>query len=241
MKNSMLKIIALLFIATIFSSCTLDMFNKVNGNRNVITQVRKTSDAFSGVKVSTGLNLIITQGQKNKVKVEADENLHDIIITEVEDGILRVYSEKNIWRAKAKKVYVTVKDLTLLKAISGSDVSGKGTMKSDEITITASSGASIRVVVAAQSVVTKSSSGAQIRIEGTTEGHTSSASSGSSIDAFQLISKSAIAKVSSGAAVDIYASEKIDAKASSGGSVNFKGNPQSVAENESSGGSVSAR
>jgi len=241
MKNSITKIRTLLFIAILFSACNVDLFNKVKGDRNVITQERKTSDAFSEIKVRTGLDLYIEQGPKNKVTVEADKNLHDIIITEVEDGVLKIYSEKNIWRAKAKKVSVTIKDLTFLKATSGSNVAGKGTIKGNEIAITASSGASVRIAVAAKSVVTKSSSGAQIRMEGTTEEHTSSASSGSSIDAYQLISKSAIVKVSSGAAVDLYASEKIDAKATSGGSIHFKGTPQSVVKKEASGGNVSGK
>jgi hypothetical protein len=241
MKNSISKIIAILFIATIFTSCSVDMFNRVNGNRNVVTEVRKTSNKFKGIKVSTGIDLYVTQGSKNKVTVEADENLQDIIITEVEDGILKVYSEKSIWKAKAREVHVTIKDLTLLKATSSSDVYGKGIIKTDEISITATSGADIRITVDATSVETSSTSGSDIRIAGTTINHASSATSGASIEAYELESENVLVKVTSGADINIYASEKLDANANSGGDIDFKGNPKSVTKKSSSGGDISKR
>lgn len=241
MKNSISKIIAILFIATIFTSCSVDMFNRVNGNRNVVTEVRKTSKKFTGIRVSTGIDLYVTQGSKNKVTVEADENLQDIIITKVEDGILKVYSEKSIWKAKARKVHVTIKDLTLLKATSGSDVYGKGIIKTDEISISATSGADIRITVDARSVETSTTSGSDIRIAGTTINHASSATSGSSVDAYELESENVIAKATSGADINIYASERLEAKATSGGDIDFKGNPKSVNKKSTSGGDISKR
>lgn len=241
MKNSTSKIIVILFLASIFSSCSIDMFNGVSGNRNVITQVRKTSETFTKISVSSGIDLYINQGSKNKVVVEADKNLHDIIITKVEDGTLKVYSEKNIWKAKARKVFVTVKDLTLLKATSGSDVYSENTIKTNNINISATSGADIKITVNAINVDTNSTSGANIEIFGTAINHSSSATSGSSIDAYKLNSKNANARVTSGADVNIYASEKLEATATSGGDIDFKGSPKSVHKNSNSGGSISAK
>ncbi|MEO9570556.1 MAG: head GIN domain-containing protein [Polaribacter sp.] len=241
MKNSISKIITILFIATIFTSCSVDVFNRVNGNKNVISEVRKTSSKFSGIKVSTGIDLYVTQGAKNKIIVEADENLHDIIMTEVEDGILKVYSEKSIWRAKARKVHVTIKNLNSIKATSGSDVYGKGIIKTDEISIAATSGADIKITVDATSVETSSTSGSDIRVSGISTNHASSATSGASIDAYDLESKNVIAKATSGADINVFASEKLEAKATSGGDIDFKGNPKSVNKKSSSGGSISRK
>ncbi len=241
MKNSISKLVAFLFITTIFSSCAVDMFNKVTGNRNVVSIDRKATDNFIGVKVSTGLDLYISQGSKNTITVEADENLHDIIITEVENGILKIYSEKSIWKAKSRKVFVTVKTLEILKATSGSDVYGKGVINADEISISATSGADIKISIDAKSVETSSSSGSDINISGVTVNHASSATSGSSIDAYELVSKNVIAKATSGADINIYASEKIEAKANSGGDIDYKGNPKQINKKSSSGGSVSAK
>ncbi|MDN3617918.1 head GIN domain-containing protein [Polaribacter undariae] len=241
MKNSVSKIIAILFITTLFTSCNVDMMNRINGDKNIITKTRKIADQFTGIKVSTGLDVYITQGSKNKVTVEADENLHDIIITEVEDGILKIYADKGIWRAAAKKVHVTIKDLTLLTATSGSDVYGKDVINTDEISISATSGADINIKINATSVETNSTSGSDIHISGNTINHASNATSGSSIDAYDLESENTIAKVTSGADINIYASKKLEAKATSGGDIDFKGNPKTIDKKTTSGGSISKK
>ena len=90
MKRANYKILTLLFIATLFSSCAVDMFNRVNGNRNVVTEDRSTKEEFTKIKVSAGLELYISQGSKNQITVEADENFQEIIITEVNNGVLKI-------------------------------------------------------------------------------------------------------------------------------------------------------
>lgn len=235
------KILSILFVAALLTSCNVNMFNRVNGNRNVVSVDRKTSQKFNKIKVSTGLDLYLTQGAKNKVTVEADENLHDIIITEVNDGVLKIYSEKNIWQAKARKVFVTVRDLELLTATSGSDVYAKETIKVNDIKISSTSGADIRINIDANTVETSSTSGSDINIYGTANNHISKATSGASINAYGLKSKNATVSVTSGADINIYASESINARATSGGDIDFKGQPKEVSKKSSSGGSISAK
>lgn len=238
----MKKNFILLFISmAVLSSCSIDMMNRVNGNRNVTTQNRTTGEDFSAIKVSGGLDLHLSQGTKNSVVVEADENLQDIIITEVKDGVLKIYTDKNIWRAASKKVLVTCTDIEAITATSGSDVFGKTIVNAKSLKVSSTSGADIRLEVAAENIETKSTSGSNIRIKGTTITHTAKATSGASIDAYNLESKNAIVNVSSGADINIYASESLNAKASSGGDIDVKGNPKKVTKKSSSGGSVSSK
>jgi len=240
MKIANHKIITLLFVATLFNSCAVDLFNRVNGNRNVVTEDRSTKEDFTKIKVSTGLDLYISQGAKNQITVEADENLQDIIITEVNDGILKIYSEKNIWKAKARKVYVTIKNLEAITATSGSEVYTNEILKVDNLNISATSGADIHISVDANTVETTATSGSDIEVSGVSNNHISKATSGASIDAYQLRSKNVTVRVTSGADINVYASESIDAKATSGGDIDFKGSPKKVNKKTSSGGSVSA-
>jgi len=217
------------------------MFNRINGNRNVVTENRNLKEDFTKIKVSTGLDLYISQGSSNEITVEADENLQDIIITEVNNGVLKIYSEKNIWKAKARKVYVTIDNLEEVRATSGSDVYTKETLKVNDIAISATSGADINMSLNANSVTSSATSGSDIEIDGNANNHTASATSGASIDAYELRSKNVTVRVSSGADINIYASESIAAKASSGGDIDFKGSPENVTKKSSSGGSIYAK
>ena len=242
MKKITKKLLPILFLASILTSCNINLLNKINGNRNVITVDRTTIENFTKIKVSTGLDVYLTQGPKNKTILEADENLHDIIVTEVQNGILKIYAEKSIWQAKSKKVYVTIKNLESLTATSGSDVYTKeDALSLNEIKIRATSGANINISIEANIVETSATSGSDIEISGTSKNHISSATSGASIDAFLLKSRNANVNVSSGADINIYASESINASASSGGDIDFKGNPRKISKNSSSGGSISAK
>ncbi|MFT6192905.1 MAG: hypothetical protein ACJAYY_002936 [Paraglaciecola sp.] len=241
MKTSSTKLLTILFIATLFSSCAIDMFNRATGNRNVVTEDRSAKEDFTKIKVSTGLELYISQGLKNQITVEADENLQDIIITEIQDGMLKIYSEKNIWRAKARKIYVTIENLEAIAATSGSDVYANETLKVNNLNISATSGSDINISVDANTVETNATSGSDIEVSGVSNNHISKATSGASIDAYQLQSKNVSAKVTSGADINVYASESIVAKATSGGDIDFMGNPKKVDKKTSSGGSVSAK
>ena len=233
-----MKTIFLLFVSLTLTSCNLGFFG-VTGNGNVITENRKLNDDFSIMNVSTGIDVYITQGDKNDVTVEADENLHDIIITEIENGKLKIYTEEGIWKAKAKKVHVTVKNLEELNATSGSDVYSTNEITTKDFNVTATSGADVDITVNAENVKSSATSGSDLKISGVSVNHTSEANSGASIDAYNLESKNAFAFVTSGADINIYASEKIEANANSGGDIDYKGNPKQTKKNSNSGGSIS--
>ncbi|MGB2326303.1 MAG: head GIN domain-containing protein [Flavobacteriaceae bacterium] len=259
MKKTIIQFSALFFL-TILSSCGLDMLNRIEGNNNVISIDRDIDENFTKVRVSTGIELIIDQGSEVSLTVEADENLHDIIITEVEDGKLKIYTEKNIWKSASKKVYLTVNTLEELKASSGSSIKTSNVLNATNLTIGSSSGASVNLDIKADNlnsktssgasanldvnatnVVSDSSSGSTMKIKGEASTHETNASSGSSINAYRLVSKNVTAKVSSGASISVYASENINGRASSGGSISFEGDPKTVTKNTSSGGSISSR
>ncbi len=241
MKQSIKQGIILLFISAVFASCGVDIFNRVEGNRNVITEKRKIDTDFTRVKVSSGIDLHIRQGSKVSLTVEADENLHEYIVTEVSGDQLKIYVDGNIWRAKSRKVYLTVTTIEELRATSGSDVFSEGIISAKDLEVSTSSGADMRIEVEANNVTSSSSSGSDLRISGKAKTHSTSASSGSSVHAYNLESKEVTARVSSGADIGVFASESIDARATSGGDIRYRGNPEKVNKKTSSGGGVSGR
>ena len=241
MKTPTTKILIVLIITTLLGSCNVNMFNRINGNQNVVKEDRTTKEDFTKIRVSTGLDLYISQGSKNKITVEADENLQEIIITEVLNGELKIYVEKNIWRAKARKIYVTIKNLEAITATSGSDVYTNETLKVNNLNISATSGANIKISVEANTIETTATSGSDIEISGITNDYFSNATSGASIDGYELKSENATVNVTSGASINVFASESINAKATSGGNIDSKGNPKKVDKKSNSGGSISAQ
>jgi len=240
MKTNFKYLTLFLTLSVTLTSCGVDMFNRVNGNNNVISKKRKVNN-FDAIHASNGLDVYLTQGDKNSITVEADENLHEIIITEVSNNTLRIKTEENIWRAKSRKVHVTFTDVTSIKATSGSEVKSENTLQFNSIALSATSGADLELELKADHVDSSCTSGAGIELSGSTTDHITKASSGSSIDAYNLESKNVEAGVSSGADIKVFALESLTAKASSGGDVRYKGNPEKVSKKSSSGGNISGR
>jgi hypothetical protein len=234
-----IKIIVLLVIATTLGSCDFDInIGQKNGNGNVVTQERNVSSDFNKVRGSAGLDVYLTQGDENKIVVEADENLLEYIETEIENGKLKIRSTENIGRAKAKKVYVTYTSLNTVEASSGADVIVNSVLKSENITLDASSGADLEVEVFAREVFAETSSGAEIKVSGKATSLKANASSGSELNARTLLVVNCNADASSGADITVNVKDQLDTETSSGGDIKYYGDPAAVSKNNSSTGSV---
>ncbi len=213
-------VLALLFVAT--TSC---VFNGLKGNRHVESQDRDLSQKFTSLDVSQGIDVYLTSGTQTKVVVEADGNIIDLLKTEVENGELKIYFSKSVWSAKSKKVYLSASSLSEINTSSGASVKFENSLKADKLVLKASSGSDIRGSVIVTDLKCKASSGADMRLQGKAKNLEADASSGSDIKAYDLEVEYANARASSGADINIYVTKSIYAKSSSGGDVNYKGNP----------------
>lgn len=227
-------------LGLLLMSCNFDInLNPgVKGNGNVNTVERNIEGEFNQIKVSRGLDVYLTQSDTEMLKVQADENLHDIIITEIENGVLKIYADENISYAEAQKVMVNVKDLTLISATSGSDVYSTNTIEADNIKLITTSGADMEVEIDAEITTLASTSGSDIKVSGTTNTLSASATSGSDIKAGDLISQNCTASVTSGADIIVHAEEKLTANATSGGDIRYSGSPKKVSSNDGVSGSI---
>lgn len=202
---------------------------------------------FKAVKVSTGIDLYISMGTSEEVKIVADDEIIDELITEVKDGTLKIYmKQSNNWfnwntGNQTRKAYVTVKELEAIEASSGSDVKSENTLKGEDLKVRASSGSDVEIDVYYKNVWLDTSSGSDAKISGKTKTFEAEASSGSDIKAHELESKICKVSVSSGSDATVNVTDELYAKASSGADVHYYGNPQVKDIDESSGGDVSRK
>lgn len=232
-----IQILFLVLAASLTTACQFDInLGQVNGNGNVVTEERPVSESFTAIRGSAGLDVFLEQGDEAKIVVEADENLLDIIETEIVEGKLKIGTKENIGRSKAKKVYVTYTSLNTIEASSGADVIANSVVKSENLTLDCSSGSDLEVDVFAKYVIAETSSGADLKVSGKATNLDASASSGSDLNAKDLLVINCTADVSSGADITVNVKEKLISETSSGGDVRYYGNPGNVSKNESKSG-----
>jgi hypothetical protein len=236
-----LKLLSVIIVILGLTSCVQGQFWKtVEGHGKVVTKERKT-DSFSALKVSSGIDVYLKQGDNEAISVEANENLHEYILTEVRNGVLNVYSEYNIRSADRKRVYVTIKEVKSIKTTSAGDVYGESPINSDNLELSASSAGDIKLEVKAKNLDIDISSSGDISLTGETDKLRADLSSAGDLNAFDLKSREADISVSSAGDANINVSERITARASSAGDVNYKGDPKFVDANSSSAGGIHRR
>jgi hypothetical protein len=228
-----------LIILLTTSSCFVEGLSGIKGSNNVVSEDRTISSNFESIKVSQGIIVHLTQGNSTEINVEADDNIIDLLITEVKNNELKIYFEKNVYRAKARNVYLTTKDISQIRTSSGAQVITENTIQTTSLELDSSSGSGIKIRVNANEINSESSSGSTIKIEGKTTKFSAKSSSGSAIKANELNTTNANVKASSGSNIDINVSGQLTAKASSGGDIDYEGNPTNIDKDTSSGGSVS--
>lgn len=232
----------LLAVPVLWISCSAQgQWGKtVQGNHNVTRSERKPG-SFTGIKVSSGVDVYLKQADNVSVTIEADENLHEYIITEVKGGVLHVYTEVSIRDASKERVYVTMKEIKTVETSSAGDITGESPVRSDELRLSASSAGDINLEVYAREIDLNISSSGDMTLTGETDELDADLSSAGDLNAYDLKAKEVEISVSSAGDADIYVSDKITARASSAGDINYKGDPEYVDVHTSSAGGIHKR
>ncbi len=237
--TTLIKILVTFLLSLLLVSCNFDMnFGGVRGNGNVQLEDRTLNASFTAIEASQGLDVYLTQSNDESIVIEADENLHEIIKTEVKGNVLRIYSDKNIGYAKSKKIMVNFKTLSKISSSSGSDVAITNTITTDHLELNTSSGSDMTLKVNTTEFECHSSSGSDLKLSGSTQKLVAEASSGSDINAGDLIAESSRVKASSGADITVNTVKELTADANSGGDIKYYGNPEKINKNNGPSGSI---
>lgn len=205
---------------------------------------RPLNASFNSVSVATGIELYVTQGSEEKLAISVSDNKYlDRFITKVENGELKIYYDYNSvkWlfdKTRKLKAYLSLKNINKLKATSGAKVNLVNELKATSLALHLSSGAKMDGNVKAVNVEIDISSGAQLNLNGNSSSADVKVSSGAKLEGFDFAADQCTAKASSGASIEITINKELNGKASSGGSVRYKGSVSQVQAESSSGGSV---
>jgi hypothetical protein len=95
MVPNMAAVILTVLFGMMTSCISSQSFMTVRGSGPSITKNFSVS-GFHGVDVSNGFDVILVQGNSEGLTLTVQENLLEYITVTVEQGILKIYSDKNI-------------------------------------------------------------------------------------------------------------------------------------------------
>ena len=232
-----------LFIALIatasLTSCHYFGGQRVSGNGH-ITTMQKNAGSFDGVSVSGQVIVHVRQDSTNSVKIETDENLHELIevYTRGNTLIIRTREGFNIDPSRDIIAYVSS---PLFKAIDISgqcDVIGDSPISGTEpLSMHVSGQGDITLDLNFPKVSTDISGQGNVKLKGQANDFTASVSGQGDVKCFDLVTDNTSLNISGGSDVEITANKQLNIEASGSSSVRYKGNA-SVSQNISGSGSV---
>jgi hypothetical protein len=233
----MKKFLITLGVALLLISCT-NFDNQKRGNGNVTTENREVTENFTKIVVGQAIDVEIEQTNSYNIEVEADSNLQNHIKTTIENGVLKISSDVNIQNAEKLLVKVKMKQITEIETTSASSLKSVNILKGKTLRIAASSASDVDVEAEFENMHLEATSTGEINIKGKTLKLETSASSASEIDASELIANEVFAQATSASETSVHAIVKLDAKASSAGSITSVKKPKEIRKEETSGGEV---
>jgi len=201
------------------------------------TETRSLSN-FSEVSVGEAITVILVPGSKNEAVLKVKNIDLDDVLTNVSGSRLKIELKGNNHRNTDVEVTLTYKSIDAISVSSAADVFTRGPIKSASLEISVSSAGDAELDIVAEEVEVDVSSAGDLVLTGVTASQRASVSSAGDYDAYDLKCDEAYVRTSSAGSARVNASKKIDAKASSGGSIRYKGNPDKVYVSSNSGGDV---
>jgi hypothetical protein len=230
-------LLSVMVSAILMRSCVFgDWDTGVTGDGNVVAEEIHVT-GFSGVHASSGIDVNISQGDFF-VELVADENLHEFITIEKDGSMLRIGSERSIYRAKSKVVNVSLPELTNIKISSAGDVKGMSDFECDDLDISISSAGDLDLTVDANDITLSISSSGDCYLNGSANSLDARLSSAGDLHAFDLFADYVKVSVSSAGDARVWANKEIEMSASSAGNIYYKGDAKVIRSSTSSAGSI---
>lgn len=204
----------------------------------------RSVSGFTGLSVSNGIVVYLTQGNAEKLTLEAKGVDEDQVISEVRNGTLKLYIERKgfsgwTWgRNTSVKAYLTFRQLKSIQAGGGADVFGQGRLSFNDLSLDVSGGANMKLDFNAHDLSASASGGADALLQGSARMFNASGSGGANLDARKLTVENCNANSSGGSDVYVNARNELKMKASGGSDIYYYGSARVVARSESGGSDI---
>jgi hypothetical protein len=215
----------------LFAACTIFSLLSFGQNKEVINDANAEKRAVSGfhaINISSGIDLFFSQGDEAVAVSAANTSDRALIITEVSDGVLKIFIKPDGWRWNSRgdrklRAYVSCKVLDALQASGGSDIYIKDNINCEKLNMNLSGGSDLKGKITVNDLSITQSGGSDSYISGAAARLSVNASGGSDFHGYDLLADECRVMASGGSDVHLTANKELSINASGGSDVYYKG------------------
>lgn len=220
MFNKIKIVYGLIVVSFLFLSCDAGIV----GNGDVQTRTKSIED-FNRLEIAGNFNIYFEQTGRPGLKIEADENIMDIIEVSQTGKTLEIRTEVNIIRAKKKDLYITFDELKKIEITGAVEIRSEDRLKFKTLDITGGGAADINLDMEADWLRIDISGAADFDLTGEAREADLIISGAGGFDLIDLKTEKMNIDISGAAHARVYATEELDVEISGAGAVRYKGNP----------------
>ncbi|WP_081212220.1 head GIN domain-containing protein [Salegentibacter sediminis] len=228
MKRSILILASLLFSFNL-ANAQFWKNETVKGNGNTTIENRSTSN-YDEVYLVGSMDVELVAGKEGEIKVEAESNLLEHIITEVKNGTLKIRPADKINLApsqnKSIKVTVPFKDINEVKLTGSGDLWNSDPIRANSFETSLTGSGNLNLNLDVDSLESNITGSGDTMLSGKTNSFECKVTGSGDFQAFDLKAEDVKATVMGSGDIEVFASVSLDAKIMGSGDIHYKGNPE---------------
>lgn len=214
---------------------------KVKGNGEMVTKNRSVA-SYDVINLVGSMNVELVAGSEGSLKIQAESNLQEYILTDVKNGVLKISTEKGINLQPKEEILITVPFESLKEvSLTGSgDIWTKDRIKASNLKVQVTGSGDMMLEVDAKDLDGKVTGSGDVKLKGRSQNFECTVTGSGDFEAYELEAENVEARVSGSGDIMVYASNSLKASVSGSGDIVYKGNPQKQDFKTHGSGSVSS-
>jgi len=192
---------------------------------------------FDEIILSGNVSALLIEGDEENIDIKNDADRLDFY---VEGKTLKVKATDLVKYNKTPtvKVIITYKKLRGLRARAGASAYTQQPISGDQLDLKFSSGASGEIEVVQNSLEINVSEGGDLELQGKTDWQEIKVATGGTLSAYKLKAANSVVRANTGGSAKVMTTQSIDARANTGGSITYKGDPRKVQRKDGLSGTI---
>ncbi len=200
------------------------VFEGIEGSGRVRTETRDVR-RFTAIQVDGSGEVELRQGDRQSVVVEADDNVLDVVATEVRGSVLHLGFKPGtrLWHVTRLRFTVTAPSIEGIRITGSGDVRCADRLRADSLSLSISGSGSIDADVDTEALSLDIQGSGAIAVRGRTGDQSISLGGSGNVSSRDLVSADARVHVSGSGNVSVTASRTLDIDMSGSGHVQYGG------------------
>jgi len=200
----------------------------IQGSGKDATDKRQVA-AFTKLDIAGSFNITLVQDSSNSVTINADDNILNIIKTDISGDKLKISTDnKNICSSKQITITIGVRSLKSISASGAVEITSNGRLNVGDLDLNLSGATKINLDVAASNVNTEGSGISDITLKGQASSHAVELSGSGNVHAFDFVVGSYSIETSGQSDCEINVLNELNIHSTGASDIKYKGSPAKI-------------